>query len=105
MILAKKQMATNDAHAVMLQDAHRDRATDGVYQEIQTEKGQEYVVSFDVRARSSNTDNDDESCVVEFNGVKLQNKGYHARKAGEWTTHTLVVMGSGGLDRLTFRGE
>lgn len=40
---------------------------------------------------------------AEFNGKKTEHHGYHAKNAGEWTTHTVVVTGTGGQDKITFR--
>ena len=75
---------------------------DGIYQDIQTEAGKTYVLTFDMRARGDNPVSDDEALAVEWNGVKLTRR-YTADESGEWVTHTAIVTGTGGLDRLLFR--
>lgn len=48
-------------------------------------------------------DTTDEEVLLEWNGEAPGNTGYRAAKRGEWTTHTAVVKGSGGMDKLAFR--
>ena len=76
---------------------------DGIYQDLQTEAGVSYDLTFDIRSRSSNSNSDDEAVVVEWNGVKTSVIGYRADSPGQWTTHTVTVVGTGGNDRLLFR--
>lgn len=45
-------------------DAGRAAAGDGISQRVQTEKDAHYSISFDVRARGSNFDSDDEAIVI-----------------------------------------
>lgn len=44
-------------------DVHKDSKTEGVYQLIQTAKGEKYTISFDIRARGSVVKGDDEAVV------------------------------------------
>ncbi|MEM6451879.1 MAG: DUF4347 domain-containing protein [Cyanobacteria bacterium P01_D01_bin.105] len=76
---------------------------DGIYQDIQTQTGQTYTLTFDVRSRSANFNSDDEAVVAEWNGQKLKVDGFKAAGQGVWTTITTEVVGTGGTDRLTFR--
>ena len=76
-------------------------AIDGIYQDLQTEAGKSYELSFDIRASGSDLNSNDEAVVVQWNGVKLKNDGYRA--VGGWTTVKVRVVGTEGTDRLTFR--
>lgn len=82
-----------------------DAPLDGIYQDIPTEAGKEYILKFDMRARTNQVATDGEAVVVEWNGVKTKNDGYRASAANTWTTHVVKVIGERGfdLDRLTFR--
>ena len=84
-------------------DNHGDGALDGIYQYIKTEKDKYYKLQFDVRARGTDLNSDDESVVVEWRGSKPKYNGYHAVKVGEWTTVHVYVVGSGDFDKLVFR--
>ena len=77
--------------------------TDGIFQDVKTEAGQTYLLTFDMRSRGHNFNSDDEAVVVEWNGVKTKVDGYRAETVGEWTTITVEVTGTGGLDRLLLR--
>lgn len=41
--------------------------------------------------------------VVEFNGKKLIHHGQHADSFGEWTRNSVLVRGTGGMDKVLFR--
>ena len=68
---------------------------DAIYQDVQTEADKIYQLTFDVRSRSSDFDTDDEAVVVEWNGQKTKVDGYRAAAAGEWTTISVLVSGTG----------
>jgi len=93
----------SDGKVFLELDNHENGALDGVYQYINTEADQYYKLKFDVRARGTSLVSDDEAVVVEWRGDKPRDKGYHAEKVGEWSTVYVYVIGSGGLDKLTFR--
>ncbi|NEQ50914.1 MAG: DUF4347 domain-containing protein [Leptolyngbya sp. SIO3F4] len=76
---------------------------DAIYQDIQTQAGQTYTLTFDMRSRGTNFNSNDEAVVVEWNGTKLKTDGFRASGAQQWTTITAEVVGTGGSDRLTFR--
>ncbi len=76
---------------------------DGIYQDVQTAAGQIYELTFTVRSRGEHFNSNDEAVVVEWNGQKLKVDGFRAEKAGEWSTITARVIGTGGMDRLLFR--
>ena len=78
-------------------------ALDAIYQDIQTEAGQLYELTFQMRSRGSNVISDDEAVVVEWNGVKLRDEGFHAAGPTQWTTITTTVEGTGESDRLLLR--
>lgn len=94
--------ATHGSNILEL-DAHGGSKIDGVYQKVKTEKGKKYVISFDVRARGSDVNSNDEAVVLEFNGKKTEKHGYRAAKKGEWTRVSAVVTGTGGEDMVTLR--
>ncbi|MEM9090558.1 MAG: DUF4347 domain-containing protein [Cyanobacteria bacterium P01_F01_bin.53] len=76
---------------------------DAIYQDIQTQTGQTYTLTFDVRSRGANFNSDNEAVVVEWNGQALQANGFRAFDQGVWTTITTEVVGTGGIDRLLLR--
>ena len=76
---------------------------DAIYQDIQTEDGRVYNLTFDMRSRSANFNSEDEAIYVEWNGVAIKADGYRATAAGQWTTISVEVTGTGGSDRLTLR--
>ncbi len=82
---------------------YRAGALDAIYQDVKTQAGRTYQLTFDMRSRRNNFNSDDEAVVVEWNGVKTKIDGYRAARAGEWTTITTEVIGTGGNNRLLFR--
>ena len=76
---------------------------DGIYQDVQTEEGRFYQLTFSVRSRGTDFNSDNEAVVVEWNGVKTNVIGYRAKAAHEWTTISVIVRGTGGQDRLLLR--
>ncbi|MBR0959029.1 Ig-like domain-containing protein [Bradyrhizobium japonicum] len=73
-------------------------ARDGLYQDVKTVAGQQYVLSFDARSRpgfSSST------CSIEvlWNGSVVG----VVPPDGNWKNYDFTVTGTGGQDRLTFR--
>ena len=76
---------------------------DRIWQNVDTDAGQVYRLSFSMRARGSNVRSADEAICVEFNGVKVRENCYSATRAGAWTTHTALVVGTGGSDEIAFR--
>jgi len=84
-------------------DCH-DADTDGIYQMVKTEAGKKYVISFDVRARdAASMKTDDEAIVLEVNDKKTAHKGYHAKNADEWTTHSVTFVATSSETKITFR--
>lgn len=75
---------------------------DGIYQDLQTTAGQTYEISFAMRTQRGGYDTDDNSVVVEWNGVKTKFDGYRASGNDIWTTHKILVVGTGS-DRILFR--
>ncbi|WP_246520574.1 putative Ig domain-containing protein [Microvirga arabica] len=74
------------------------KAYDGFYQDVQTQAGQAYTLSFDARSRpgySSATT----SIEVLWNGTLVAT----VPPGSSWATSSFTVTGTGGLDRLTFR--
>ena len=82
---------------------YQNAAIDGIYQEIQTQAGQTYQLTFDMRSRGPNFNSDDEAVHVEWNGLALKGGWFRATTSGEWTTITATVVGTGGTDRIVFR--
>ena len=75
-------------------------ATDGLSQSVQTVAGQTYELSFDLRTRLPVQPSTTQGVEVVWNGV-LVNTVTPASET--WTTVTLDVVGTGGLDTLTIR--
>jgi hypothetical protein len=86
---------------------------------VQTKRGQTYEASFYMRARSTAFDSEDETAgkfdtciylifaalthakiVFSWNGDE---SSFRAEKAGVWTRVSVIVRGSGGLDRFALR--
>ena len=84
-------------------DYNRGSNLDAIYQDVQTVAGQTYTLTFDMRSRGTNFNSDGEAVVVEWNGAKVKVDGFRAAAAGEWTTITTEVVGTGGSDRILFR--
>ena len=70
-------------------------------QMVKTEKNRNYVLRFDMRARSHAFNTNDETVVVEWRGKGVGQ--YRASAPSTWTTHHIHVTGSGGQDRLVLR--
>jgi Protein of unknown function (DUF642) len=79
---------------------HAGAQIDFIFQDVQTKKGQTYEASFFIRARSTNFDSEDETAVFSWNGDE---SSFRAEKAGVWTKISVIVVGSGGLDRFALR--
>ena len=78
-------------------------ATDGIYQDVRTGAGQSYTLSFDLAARPGAALST-QGVEVLWNGqvvatVQPIASGTH----GIWITPTVIVTGTGNLDRLTLR--
>ncbi|MDX5595684.1 DUF642 domain-containing protein [Pseudovibrio sp. SPO723] len=72
-----------------------ERGVDSVHQDVKTEAGTQYQLSFDVSTRFYNTSTFD----VSWNGEVISTVVPEGR---QWETITLTVEGTGGMDRLTF---
>nr|WP_310622130.1 cadherin-like domain-containing protein [Pseudovibrio sp. M1P-2-3] len=72
-----------------------ERGVDMVYQDVETEAGQLYELTFDVSTRFYDTSTFD----VSWNGQVISTVVPQGR---EWETVTLTVEGTGGADRLAF---
>ena len=73
-------------------------ARDGLYQNVSTDAGQRYALSFDARTRPGLAAS---TCTIEV----LWNDTVVARvpPGSDWSRHSFTVTGTGGQDRLTFR--
>lgn len=73
-------------------------ARDGLYQDVKTEVGQSYDLSFDARSRPGFSGS---TCSMEV----LWNDRVVATvpPGNSWSTYSFTVTGTGGSDRLTFR--
>lgn len=78
---------------------------DGFYQDLVTRKGHSYDVSFFMRAFGADPSIVTERVFVEWNGRLLNQAGYAAEAAGEWTKISLKVVGTGKPCRLTLREQ
>ena len=74
---------------------------DGIYQEVETEAGKDYAISFAIRPRGNSKSEADEEVVVEFAGNKVGS--FRSSDDGEWTTVSAVVKGTGKKDKIVFR--
>lgn len=97
----------SDGHVMMEMDFTGSTNLDVVYQDVFTEKGRAYLLKFDMRARGHNPDSEDETLFVKWNGALTdrrltESSGYRASAKNTWTTHEIRVIGTGGLDRLSF---
>ncbi|MTI15776.1 DUF642 domain-containing protein [Rhodobacteraceae bacterium RKSG542] len=72
-----------------------EREVDSVYQDVQTERGTDYQLSFDVSTRFLESSGFE----VSWNGELVETVEPSGR---DWTTVTLTVQGTGGMDRLAF---
>jgi VCBS repeat-containing protein len=75
-----------------------DYQVDGLYQDVKTQAGHVYALSFDTATRSDTKHTD--SIEVYWNGVKI---GTVDPSSTTWQTSTFNVIGTGGNDRLEFR--
>ncbi|WP_271576329.1 Ig-like domain-containing protein [Bradyrhizobium sp. CCBAU 11361] len=73
-------------------------ARDGLYQDVETVAGQQYVLSFDARSRPGFTSS---TCSIEvlWNGSVLG----VVPPDSTWQNYDFTVTGTGGQDRVTFR--
>ena len=73
-------------------------ARDGLYQDVKTTAGQQYVLSFDARSRPGFTSS---TCSIEvlWNGSVVG----VVPPDGTWQNYDFTVTGTGGQDRVTFR--
>jgi Protein of unknown function (DUF642) len=81
-------------------DYHHNDKIDYIYQDILTKKGQLYEASFFIRARNADFKSASETAVFSWNDKE---SSFNAEKAGIWTKITVVVEGTGGLDRFAIR--
>lgn len=73
---------------------------DTIYQDVQTEAGQSYTLTFDATPRPSANG---ESVEVYWNGALVGTAT--PTSDGTWDNYTFTVTGTGGLDRLEFRED
>jgi hypothetical protein len=89
-------VSTPDGQNILEIDYHSQKI-DYIYQDIQTVKGQEYEASFFIRARRGDLlATADETAVFSWNEKSTP---FTAEKRDAWTKITMVVVGTGGLDR------
>jgi large repetitive protein len=81
-------------------DYHHNEKIDYIYQDVKTNKGQMYEASFFLRARGEEFKSASETAIFSWNGKE---SSFTAEKAGVWTKITIIVEGTGGLDRLAVR--
>lgn len=92
--------AATDGVNILEIDRNLDKV-DYLYQDIQTVAGQKYEASFYIRARrGAYVYTEDETAVFIWND---QETSYTAARKDEWTKITLIVEGTGGLDRFGIR--
>jgi hypothetical protein len=74
---------------------------DFIYQDVRTTLGQYYEASFYMRARRrTNFNSQDETAIFSWNGVDT---AFTAAAPSVWTMRTVIVVGTGGLDRFAIR--
>jgi hypothetical protein len=73
---------------------------DFIYQDVQTTSGQYYEASFSIRARGTTFNNVDQTAIFSWNGVDT---AFTAAATSVWTKRTVIVLGTGGLDRFALR--
>ncbi len=78
-----------------------DRGVDAIYQDVKTEAGQKYALSFDTALRSGVSASTSTVEVLWNNTVIAK----FDPSSTAWTTREFEVTGTGGNDRLTFREE
>jgi hypothetical protein len=93
-------VATPDGKNILEIDFHHNEKIDYIYQDIKTNKGQKYEASFFLRARGAEFKSASETAVFSWNGKE---SSYTAEKSGVWTKISLIVEGTGGLDRFAIR--
>jgi len=77
---------------------------DGMYQSVMTNAGQEYVLSFYLRARRlGRWDLETEKLYVEWNGVSTKVDGYSPASTADWTRYEATVVGTGGMDTVELK--
>jgi Ca2+-binding RTX toxin-like protein/carbon monoxide dehydrogenase subunit G len=79
-------------------DLDADTGIDSFHQDIQTTNGQSYQLSFDAEARSGYATTT-QTANVYWNGALIDS---FDPSGTSYETHTYSVVGTGGLDRLTF---
>ena len=87
--------------SMLLELDARNRAIDAIYQDIPTESGREYELSFYIRSRDQDHDSFGERVYVEWQGSTITETEHHANEWNTWTKVVLTLVGSGGVDRLT----
>jgi hypothetical protein len=75
---------------------------DHIYQDIQTVTGRHYEASFYLRSRSEAFTSPDETAVFVWNGAETS---FTAANKNVWTKITILVVGTGGLDRFGIRED
>ncbi len=94
---------SSDGDTYIELDVEAIGSLDAIYQDVQTQAGETYQISFDMRARSTNGASESETAFVEWNGQLIKADGFNPTSNSAWTTNTAEVKGTGGSDRLLFR--
>ena len=91
----------------------QDTVVDGIFQYIATTQGEAYLSTFHMRASQYKLvfsmrpfqSRDSEKLLVEWNGeALLDGTAFMGPKVeGRWKQYTVVVTGTGAIDRLTFK--
>ena len=74
---------------------------DSIFQDLNTKANSKYAISFAIRSRSGDVGSESEKVYVQWCGKEVNQNGYSAAKAGEWTTINISVIGTGSVCRLT----
>jgi hypothetical protein len=93
-------VSTPDGKNILEIDYHHNEKIDYIYQDIKTTKGQKYEASFFIRARGADFKSTSETAIFSWNGKE---SSFTAEKSGVWTKISLIVEGTGGLDRFAIR--
>jgi hypothetical protein len=87
--------ASDGAQVIEMDSDHKP---DAIYQDVQTQAGRVYDLSFDAATRKDTKHTD--AIEVYWNGVKIATVD---PQSTTWQSHSFSVVGTGGLDRLEFR--
>ena len=97
-----KGVSAVDGSVFMELDVHRTGGIDGIFQDVVTEKGRLYELSFYIRSRTRSHSSVSESLVIMWRNQQIHGK-YSAASAGAWTNIVVIVEGSGGSDSIVFK--